>query len=288
MTNRKKGILNIIVATVLLSTGGLFIKSVDASAMTIAACRGAIAGLVFIPFIQWKKLRFDRHFLALIAAYSYLTFSFVHATKMTTAANAIILQCTAPLWLYLFLLVSKRKQLLLRECVPRVAILMGILVILFDPKNVGGSQGMVGNLLAISSGVAYAIEQFLMEKDYPMNDLSMIGVVNLAMAAFMFIFFRGQIDISGLSWSNWSVLIFLGVFQLGIAYIFLFRGVRLVSAFEASIVALLEPILNPIFVFFIIGEAPTMYTIAGFAAILLGIILTLRPDKPKIEVTNIQ
>ena len=106
MDNRKKGVLCIVIATVLLSCGGVLIKSVDASSMTIAAVRGGIAGIVFIPFIQWKKLRFDKSFVGLILAYSFLTATFVTATKMTTAANAIILQCTAPLWLYLFYLVS--------------------------------------------------------------------------------------------------------------------------------------------------------------------------------------
>lgn len=279
MDNRKKGVLCIVIATVLLSCGGVLIKSVDASSMTIAAVRGGIAGIVFIPFIQWKKLRFDRSFVGLILAYSFLTATFVTATKMTTAANAIILQCTAPLWLYLFYLVSGKKSIVLSELIPRLVILCGILVILFDPTNAGGGQAVFGNLLALASGIAYAVEQYLMEKDYPMNDLSKVGIINLIMALGMLLLFNHQIDILNISWSNWLVLIFLGVVQLGGAYLFLFKGVRLVSAFEASIISLLEPILNPILVFFIIGEKPTGFTILGFAAILVGILLTLRPEK---------
>ncbi|MGL4282477.1 EamA family transporter [Eubacterium aggregans] len=68
MDNRKKGVLCIVIANVLLSYGGVLIKSVDASSMTIAAVRGGIAGIVFIPFIQWKKLRFDKSFVGLILA----------------------------------------------------------------------------------------------------------------------------------------------------------------------------------------------------------------------------
>lgn len=263
-------------AAAMMSTGGLFIKSINAGSMTISFTRSLIAGIFFIPFIKWRKIRFSRNYVLLIISYIYLTLSFVTATKMTTSANAIILQCAAPLWLYLAYIVSGKKKIIMTEFIPRVVILCGILVIFFDPVNRGGSTTMlIGNLLAVSAGIAYAAEQYLMEKEYPMDDMTVIGVINLCLAAFIIVSMHGQIDYGNVDIQGWIFFIILGVFQIGLSYILFIKGVRLVSAFEASILSLLEPVLNPIWVLLFVGEIPTVYTIVGFSGILIGIVLTL-------------
>jgi drug/metabolite transporter (DMT)-like permease len=283
MTEKNKGILYIVIATMFFSIGGVVIKSVSAGALTITTIRAATAGLIFLPFIKWRSVRFDKNLVLLVLSYGVLTFCFVNATKMTTAADAIILQCTAPLWLYLFYLISGRKKLVKSECIPRLAILAGILIILFDPTNLGkgGDQAMLGNLLALGSGIAYAAEQYFMEKEYGISDKSIIGIANFFLVVVMLVCFHSQMDFVSLSLQDWGLIAMLGVFQLGIAYSFFFKGVRWVSAFEASIISLLEPILNPILVFLFVGEQPSLYTIGGYAAIFAGIILTLLPSKSR-------
>lgn len=278
MTNRKKGILWIAVASIMFSTSGFLIKAVTANAVTVAVLRAGISGVAFAPFIEWKKLRFDKNFIALIISYTLLTFCFIHATKMTTAANAIILQCTAPLWIYLFYLLSRRKKFCFSEFWPRLAIIAGIAVILIDPANIGGENGFLGILLGIGAGMAYAVEQLFMEKDYPMNDLSKIGVINLVMAVIFTLIFWNQVTFTGLPTTDWLMLAFLGIFQIGLPYVMLFKGVRAVSAFESSVLVMIEPIFNPIWVCIFIGEFPTGYTIAGYVFILVGIFLTLMPE----------
>ncbi|WP_392888545.1 DMT family transporter [Eubacterium limosum] len=280
MNSKNRGACFILLAVTLMSTGGLLIKSIEASAISIAFGRSLIAGCIFLPFIKWRKIKFSKNYIGLIISYTYLTISFVIATKLTTAANAIILQCTAPLWLYLAYLIGGKKKLVAREFIPRVTILAGIIIIFCDPLNASGNAtAMAGNILALSAGIAYALEQYFMEKKHPMDDITIIGFINFIMAGVMLVFMHSQISFSGIPAINWLYLILLGVFQIGISYLFFLKGVRLVSAFEASILSLLEPMLNPVFVFLFVGEVPSTYTICGFAAILCGIILTLIPNK---------
>lgn len=276
MSEKTKGIFLLLCAAAMMSTGGLFIKSINAGSMTISFTRSLIAGIFFLPFIKWRQIRFSKNYILLISSYIYLTLSYITATKMTTAANAIILQCAAPLWLYLAYLITGKKKITVKELIPRAVILTGILIIFIDPANrSGGSNMIIGNLLALSAGIAYAAEQYLMEKDYPMNDTTLIGIINFCMALFILITMTKQIDYSGVDVKGWLFFIILGVFQIGLSYILFVKGIRKVSAFEASIISLLEPVLNPIWVLLFVGEIPTVYTAAGFGFILFGIIFTL-------------
>ena len=275
MKNTNRGIIYIVIAMALFSTGGLFIKLIDANAFTITFGRALIAGLIFLPFIQWKKIRISKSYVMLVIAYCYLCIMFVTTTKMTTAANAIILQCTAPLWLYLFYVIVKGKKITKRDLVPRIFILLGIVAILGESD--GGN--LFGNLLALSNGIAYAFVQYNMEKDYPFSDASVIGLNNIVLCLAILVLLPQNLAFSGLTVQGWLGIIFLGVFQIGVSYLFFFKGVRLISALKASIVSLLEPILNPIFVFIFVGEMPSIVSLIGFGIIFFGIFLTMIPDK---------
>ncbi|KNZ43630.1 DMT family transporter [Acetobacterium bakii] len=274
MGNNRKGIFFVIISMVLFSTGGLFIKLIDANAYTITFGRAMIAGLIFLPFIQWKKIRISKSYLALVLSYCYLCIMFVLTTKITTAANAIILQCTAPLWLYLFYII-KGKKITSRELVPRIFILIGIIAIL--SASVGGN--LLGNMLALTNGIAYAMVQYFMEKDYPFSDTSVVGLNNIFLCAVILVLMSGKLDFSELSMAGWLGLLFLGVFQIGLSYLIFFKGIKLISALKASMVSLLEPILNPILVFAFVGEIPSAFSLVGFGIILFGVFLTLLPTR---------
>ena len=277
MEKTTKGTLYVLIAMVLFSTGGLFIKLIDANAFTITFGRALIAGLIFLPVIQWKKIKFSKYYVALVVAYCYLCVMFVLTTKMTTAANAIILQCTAPLWLYLFYVV-RGKKITKRDLIPRLFVFLGIIVIL--SASDGGNAW--GNLLALTNGIAYAVVQYLLDKDYPISDVSIVGLNNLGLSLVILLTMSNQLDFSGMSVYGWLGLIFLGVFQIGISYLFFSKGVRLVSPLKASILSLVEPVLNPILVFFFVGETPSFRSLTGFAIILMGIGLTIvRPKNLK-------
>jgi drug/metabolite transporter (DMT)-like permease len=278
MEKNTQGIICVLLSMVLFSTGGIFIKLINANAFTITFGRAIIAGLVFLPFMQWKKIRLSKKYLALAFSYSYLCIMFVLTTKITTAANAIILQCTAPLWLYLFYLI-KGKKITSRELVPRIFILLGIIAIL--SASDGGN--FYGNLLALTNGIAYAMVQYFMEKDYPFSDKTMIGLNNIFLSVIVFVLMFNQLDFSSIQVGGWLGLIFLGVVQMALAYLFFAKGIKLISALKASMVSLLEPILNPIFVFVFIGEMPSELALVGFGLVMFGVGLTIIPLKKEIN-----
>lgn len=282
MEKMTKGTLYVLISMVLFSTGGLFIKLINANAYSITFGRALIAGLIFLPFIQWKKIRLSKYYVGLVLAYCYLCIIFVLTTKITTAANAIILQCTAPLWLYLFYVI-RGKKIIGRELIPRLFILLGIIVILC--ASTGGN--IWGDLLALTNGIAYAAVQYLLDKDYPISDMSIVGLNNLFMCFIILVLMPMNLDFSGLSVYGWLGLIFLGVFQIGIAYLFFSKGVRMISPMKASIVSLLEPILNPIFVFFFVGELPSYLSLIGFGIVLFGIVLTMIPNKAVEQINEV-
>lgn len=276
MDAKKRGVIYVIISMVLFSTGGLFIKIIETNAFTITFTRAMFAALVFVPFIEWKKIKITKAYVALVLSYCYLCIIFVLTTKITTAANAIILQCTAPLWLYLFYII-RGKKITGRELIPRLFILLGIIVILCDSK--GGN--IYGNLLALTNGVAYAIVQYFLEKKFPFSDQTVVGLNNIVLCAVILIIMPRNLDFLSLTFSSWLSLAFLGVFQIGLSYLILFKGVKLISALEASIISLVEPLLNPILVFFVIGEMPSVFALVGFGIILFGIGLTLVPERTK-------
>lgn len=269
-----KGVIYVVVAAVLFSSGGLFIKIIDASAFTITFMRALCAGLFFLPFMQWRKIKITRNAIALTLAYAYLCVIFVITTKITTAANAIIFQCTAPLWLYFYYLL-KGKQIKLGELIPRIFILIGIIIIL--SASHGGN--LRGDLLALSNGIAYAMVQYFLEKDYAYSDQTIVGLNNFVLAIIMIIFFRNQFNFSAITTAGWISLFYLGFFQIGFSYLLLLKGIKLISSLKASIISLIEPILNPIFVLIFVGERPSLFVVIGFIAILIGVLLTILPAK---------
>lgn len=293
MTAHNKGRIYVFLAVAMMSTGGLFIKSIEASAITIAFGRCVIAGLLFLPSLvmtlKSRKIRFSKDLFLLCFFYVWLCLAFVTSTKLTTAANAIILQSSAPLWLYLYYIFFKHRKVVLKELIPRLIILIGIVIIFFGTGSTDFTvQELLGNLIALSAGIAYALEQHMLEKNYGISDNSTMCILNLAMAVTILVVFGWSLDFSTISATGWVYLLLLGIFQIGIAYVIFIKGVRLVSAMEASVLSLLEPILNPILVFIFVGEVPSTFTIIGFFFIFLGIVVTMFSGNKdnQIEKTN--
>jgi drug/metabolite transporter (DMT)-like permease len=272
----KQGVILVALAMVLFSTGGFFIKLIDTSATTITFIRAITAAMMFMPFMEWKKLKLSRNAIILALAYSYLSIIFVLTTKMTTAANAIIFQCTAPLWLYAYY-VLRGKKIELRELFPRILILIGIVTIFSDSS--GGN--LIGDLLSLSNGIAYAFVQCYMDKEYPYSDVTVTGFNNLLLAILTLVIFHRQFAFSSINPAGWMSLVYLGIFQIGTAYLVFMKGVKRVSALKSSMIALLEPILNPIFVLIFVGEVPSVIAFLGFGMILAGILWSVIPVRTR-------
>lgn len=276
--NRNKGILLAAVGALIWSTGGVFIKLVDAPGIYIAASRSLVAGLAFLPFVKFKRLKVTKNLLLLIFSYSYTLIAFVLATKLTTAANAIILQHTAPIWLFVYYAI-RYKKFDTKKILPVLFVALGIFVFLLEPKN---GTNVVGNLLALSAGAAFAGVAHFSAKDHGVSGPGLISICNLATFLIALPFVSNIVKISA-SLDILAILgiIFLGTIQIALGYVFYIKSLKFISPLDTSLICLLEPLTNPIWVLIFVGEVPTAYAIVGSALILIGIVVNILRDRKK-------
>lgn len=276
--DRRKGIIFAAVGALIWSSGGVFIKLVDAPGIYIAMARSLVAGLVFLPFIKPKKIIWSKNLFLLILCYAYTLIGFVMSTKLTTAANAIILQYTAPIWLFVFYAILYKK-FNTRKVLPVALVTVGIIIFLFEPKT---GTNITGNLLALSTGIAFAGVAHFSAKDHGTSGPGLIAICNLATFLLALPFVRDLVSTTAsLDVKSILGIVFLGAFQIAIGYVFYIRSLKHISPLDTSLICLLEPLMNPIWVFIFIMEIPTAYAIAGSVLILLGIIANIRSERQK-------
>jgi len=253
----------------LWSTGGLFIKLIDWNPFWISGLRSLIAGVFLFSLIRTVRLQWSWPLLGAALANALCMILFVVSNKYTTSANAIVIQYWAPvataLWAVLFL----KEKVHAEQLVALVATLAG-LALLFADKLGGGE--FWGNLMALGSGLAFSL-MFLFTRlqkhgeGAALQSLMLSHVVcavaSLSVAAFQP---PPQVTLtSGLS------ILALGVGQIGLAAVFFSYGIRRVSAVTANLLSVIEPLFNPVWVFLVVGEAPSAYTFAGGALILVSV-----------------
>jgi drug/metabolite transporter (DMT)-like permease len=255
--------LLLLAAALLWSTAGAAIKSCGLDAWQIAGGRSAVAAAFLFLAVRDARIRPTLRVLLVAAVYSVTVVLFVVATKLTTAANAIFIQDTAPLWV---LLVS---PWLLREHPTRGELLAipiyGAGLGLFFLDELAPGQ-LAGNLTALVSGVAFALAIVglrLLRHDGPAA-LAWGNVVAAAVA--LPLWPRGP----AATGPDLAIVVYLGIFQLGLAYLAFSRGVTGTPAIEASLLILIEPVLNPIWTFLATGERMGPWAVAGGAVVLLA------------------
>lgn len=254
--------LAILAAAVLWSTAGAAIKLCNLSAWQIAGGRSLVAGLFLFIALREARRRPDRTTLAVALAYAGTVVLFVLANKLTTSANAIFLQDTAPGWVLLL------SPWLLRERPTRGEVLslpvyaVGLALFFLDELSPGQ---VAGNVVALTSGVAFALCIVGLRHAGSRGPAALVWGNAIAVAVTVPFWFSGptptQLDL--------ALVAYLGVFQLGLAYLLFSRGLLHTPAVEASLLALLEPVLNPIWAFALAGETPGPWALAG-GAIILG------------------
>lgn len=279
MSKRQAGTLCVFLAAVLYSIGGLCMKVIPWSGMAINGGRTAIALVVIGGYLALVKhpLRCNRWIMlgALCVFGANLLFSL--ANKMTTAANAIVLQFTAPIFVLIFtMFFFKRKptRLDLGAC---AVVFGGIVFFFIDSISMGG---MPGNILALISGVAYA--GVFMMNDMPDSDaISSVFWGDVLSAATGLPFLVQETDFSAVPVIS---LMVLGVFQVAVAYILLTHGLKTTPPVTASLVSGIEPVLNPILVAVFYGETMGAMALVGAAIVIVGVvgynILKLRLERP--------
>lgn len=261
---RSAALLFLAFTAVLWSLGGLLIKLVSWNPIAIAGMRSLIAAGLILIFI--KKPDFKFTFLKFSSAfvYSATVITFVCATKLTTAANAIILQYTAPIYVAVFGAIFLKEKVKAYDIITIITVLGGMLLFFIDKLS---SDGLLGNILAIISGITFALTALLLrfQKDDSPLDRIFWGNILTALIAVPFMF------MSMPDAKSWVGLIMLGVFQLGFSYILFSIAIKNVSALEAVLIPMIEPILNPIWVALFVNEIPGLFSLIGGMIVITAV-----------------
>jgi DME family drug/metabolite transporter len=267
--------LQILAAALLFSTGGAAIKAVSLDAWQIAGVRSLIAAFaLFLLMPAWRRGWTKKTFFVGLA-YGTTMVLFVLGNKLTTNANIIFLQATAPLYLLLVGPLWLREKLRRREIAVGGALAIGMLLFFvgFESPQVTAPNPPLGNLLGAVAGLTWALTLAGLRwlgRGTPVAGTDSAGaavVIGNAVAGIACL--PLAIPFGPASLTDWSLVAYLGLFQIGLAYIFMTRGVRGVGALEASLLLILEPIAGVFWTWLVHAERP-----AGWAIVGCGIILT--------------
>ncbi len=245
------------------SLGGLLIKSVPWPPLAVAAGRGFIAAAFLAAFAPRFRFTWSAAQLGGAVAYAGTTVLFVTANKLTTAANAILLQYTAPVWIALLGAWFLGERATRADWITIVVVFGGMALFFCDDLRF---SGVAGNLIALASGVAFASMTLLLrkQKDTSAEESIFLGNLLAGVIGLPFILKAGALpDARG-----WMALGLLGTVQLGLSYLLYARAIRHVTALEAVLIPVIEPILNPIWVLLALGERPGPLSLAGGVIVL--------------------
>jgi len=267
LSERRKAILYLVITAILWSSSGLFVKILDWQPVAILAGRSFFAAIVFLIYLRRIPTRFGLWQILAASMFILTQFLFITSTKLTTAANSIFLQYTAPIYVVLlgyWFLGEKPSR---TDWLAMLVIFAGLTLFFADKLS---PEGFYGNLLAILSGVTSAIMMvsFRAQKDGNPAESNLIAFLVTATFGLPFVLKE--------TWTVNSILIlaFLGVVQIGFAFIFFTKGIKHIPALEANLIGTLEPVLNPIWVFLFYGESMGRFALVGGLVVLGGVILS--------------
>jgi drug/metabolite transporter (DMT)-like permease len=283
--HHRRAALALLIASVLFSTGGAAIKFAHFTGWQIASLRSGIAGVTLILLVPAARRGWGWRPLLVGAGYAATCICFVLANRLTTSANAIFIQSASPLYVLIL------GPLLLREPVARRDVLfmvpVGVGLSLFflghQPAGATAPDPAAGNLLAVVSGItfAFAVIGFRWlgreETVHGATSLTAAAMGNFLACA---VALPMALPLGTHAPGDWVTLLYLGVFQIGLAYFFVAKGVARLPAFEVSVLLLVEPVLNPIWTWAVHGEVPGTAAIAGGTLVLGATVArALWPDR---------
>ncbi len=267
----RTGVLLLVLAAAAWSLNGVLIKTLQAGGVggcTIASGRSLFAALLLLPVIvrRWEPVREKGWLAATVLAFTGMTISFVLATTMTTAANAIILQYTAPAWVFVFSPLILGESAHSRQWFALGGAMIGVAVIFFWQFT----TDWAGLLVALTSGLIFGVQSVLFRRVRAVRPATLAfvasagsGVVLLPIALL--------VDGPPPGGRMLALLAFMGAVQFGLPYVLYSAGIARVSAQEAILIVMLEPVLNPIWTWLGHGEVPSAGTIAGGAVIMASV-----------------
>lgn len=260
-----RALLYIAFSAILWSTSGLFIKLIDLNPLIIAGLRSAIAA-IFMLLLMRGRLQFTWTFpqISGALAYALTMILFVSATKLTTAANAILLQYTAPVFTALLGAWFLKEKVTRFDWIIIGTVIGGMFLFFFDRLSL---IGIWGNIMAVCSGItlSYFIMCLRLQKNASPIETVILG--NLTTMLICFPFYFQQVP----TFVDWTILFYMGILQIGLSFVIFSTAIKYVAALDAILIQTLDPLLNPIWVFLVIGEAPGRWAIAGGIVVITAV-----------------
>ncbi|HPO05335.1 MAG TPA: EamA family transporter [Bacillota bacterium] len=269
-TNPKyRAIFYMVMCAFLWSTAGIFIKLLPWNPMAIAGIRSLIAAGVYVLFMRSQKIPFVINKYSLLAGF-FLTgvfVLFVSANKLTTSANAIVLQYCAPIFILVLSALIFKQKFRKGDVLTVAATTLGISLFFFGDLSAGY---MLGNLLAIAAGIFFA-SMFITTNRADEKSRSsgiLMGHLFTALIGIPFAFFFP----TPINSVTVATILAMGIFQLGIPYVLYNMAARHCSALACSLISAIEPLLNPLWVFFFNGEVPGFDALLGGALVITAVV----------------
>lgn len=282
INGQKAGYLAIVLTAFLWSIAGLFIKLVPWHPFAIAGLRSFIASLVILAFLGRPKLTFSLPQVGAAVANAATMLLFVAANKTTTAANAILLQYICPVFTaFLGMAILREKNR--PEHWAAIVFVIGGMVILFSGQLGGGH--LAGDLIALGSAVTFSFFFIFMrmQKDgSPLESILLSHWITALTGLIVTLF----LPLPKINMASIVAVMVLGIFQLGLAGVLFNYGIKRISAVNANLIAVIEPVFNPVWVFLAVGEAPSLNVILGggiiVAAVTAASIISVRREREKV------
>jgi drug/metabolite transporter (DMT)-like permease len=265
MNSKSTAIIFLLCTAILWSTGGFLIKFIEWHPIAIAGGRSIIAALIMWVYVKKPKFTWSNIQIMGAVAYAFTVILFVIANKLTTAANTILLQYTGPIYVALFSYWFLKEKITSIDWITILAVILGMTLFFIEKLS---PDGILGNFIAILAGIAFAWLALCLRKQKDGSPLESLILGNILTAIIGLPFI---IDSGIPSQQSIIALLVLGIFQLGLPYILYSKAVKYVSALDAVLIPILEPILNPLWVFLLLGESIGMWPMIGGAIIIVAI-----------------
>ena len=263
-------LLLVIAAAMLWSTGGLFIKWTSLSGLELSFGRSLLAAITVAIFTRREGFGLNKVTALTSVLYAALLVLFVLATKQTTAANAIFLQYTAPVYLLIFEPLFYKEKFRSRDLIVVIACICGMSLFFVGQLR---PQDVTGNLLALASGLCFACYFLLLRHSKSRNVNRASSVIYGNLLVVLICAPWGLAAIPHMKRLDFLAVSYLGVVQIGVAYtLFTAAMARGLRSLDAGIVGYIEPVLNPIWVFVILGERPSQWALVGGAIIVVTVV----------------
>ena len=277
MDDRTGARLKLLAAAVLFSTGGAAIKACGLTGWQVACFRSGVAAVVLYVLLPATRRRWTRGQLLVGCAYAATLILYVLANKLTTAANAIFLQSTAPLFILLLSPLWLKEPVRGRDLtfMGALAVGLGLFFIGMEPPQTTATDPLLGNVLGACAAVTWALTisglRWIARGEGQAGNAPLGAAAGAALLGNVLVFvccLPLALPVETSVAADWLWIGYLGVFQIGLAYVFMTAGVRRLYALEAALLLLVEPVLNTVWAWLLHGEVPGPYARAGATLIL--------------------